>query len=72
MQKDTDDDGTTSDGGGRIGDTHDLARSALLLDLRYERESVFALETTATSLQLKSRRLVRRPDRGDASFLHGR
>ena len=31
MQKDTDDDGTTRDDRGGIGDTRNLARSALLL-----------------------------------------
>ena len=43
MKKYTDDDGTTSDDGGRIGDARDLARSAILLALRSEMESVFDL-----------------------------
>ena len=33
MQKDTDNDGTTSNNGGRIGDAHYLDQSALLLAL---------------------------------------
>ena len=54
MQKDTDDDGTASDDGRRIGDARDLAQSALLSALRSERESVFELEETMMSLQLNS------------------
>ena len=40
MHKDTDDDGTMSDDGGRIDDACDLYQSALLLDLKYDRDSV--------------------------------
>ena len=49
MQKDMDNNGTTSNDGGRIGDACDLDRSALL----------------------SAHRLVRRPYRGEASFLRG-
>ena len=54
MKKDTDDDGMTSNDGGRIVNTRDLARSSLLLDLQSERESVFKLKATAMSLQLNN------------------
>ena len=50
MQNDIDDNRTTSNDGGRIGNACDLAQSELLLDLRSERVSLFDLEATATSL----------------------
>ena len=39
---------------GGIGDTRDLAQSALLSALRSERESVFNMETTEISLQINN------------------
>ena len=54
MQKDTDDDGTTSDDGGRIDDARDLARLDLISALRSERESVFNLEATGMSHQINN------------------
>ena len=46
MKNYTDDNIKTSNYGGRIRDAHDLARLALILALRSERESVFKLEAT--------------------------
>ena len=57
MQKDTDDDETTSDNSGRIGNARDLAGLALLSALRSKRESIFKLDTTTTSLQLNTTEL---------------
>ena len=54
MQKDMDDNGTTSNDRGRIGNTQDLAQSALILALKSERDSVFDMEATATSLQINN------------------
>ena len=46
MQKDTDDDRTTRNNGGRLGDARNLDRPALLSAIRSKRESVFDLEAT--------------------------
>ena len=68
MQKNTDDNETMSDNDGRIGGAHDLNQSDLLLALRSQRESVFEMEATAMSLQLKSHWLVHQLARGRAIF----
>ena len=54
MQKETEDDGMMSNGGGRIGDARDLTRSALQSVLRSERDSMFQLEATEMSLQINT------------------
>ena len=54
MQKDTDDDRTTSNDGRRIGGACDLDQLALLSALRSKRESVFDLEATAKFLQFNN------------------
>ena len=46
MQKYTYDSGTTSNDGGRIGNTLNLTQLSLLLALQYKRESVFEVEAT--------------------------
>ena len=50
MQKDTDDDITTSNDGWEVADARNLDQSALLSALRSDRDSVFDLETTATAI----------------------
>ena len=54
MQKDMDDNGTTSNDRGRIGNTQDLAQSALILAFKSERNSMFDMEATVTPLQLNN------------------
>ena len=44
MQKDTDDDGTTSDDGGRIGNVSNLDQLDLLSALQSKRDLVFDME----------------------------
>ena len=50
MQKDTDDDITTSNDGWEVADARNLDQSALLSALRSDRDSVFDLEATATAI----------------------
>ena len=51
MQKYTYDDITTSNDGGGISDARNLAQLSLILAFWYDRESLFDLEATATSLR---------------------
>ena len=54
MQKDADENRMRRKYGGRIVNAHDLAQSALLLELQSERKSVSDLEETEMSLQLNN------------------
>ena len=66
MQKHTDNDGTTINNRGIIGDAHDLAQLDLLLTLRSKRDSVFDMEVTETSLHLNNTSLSEVVDIQDA------
>ena len=54
MQKDTDDNITTRNDRGGVGNARNLALSSLPLALRSNRESVFEMEVTATSLHINN------------------